>query len=78
MMICSMQSQCNCKCEEENKLNFHFFFLFFSASQGNFLNYLCQLGALHERSIADFVKQILTAIDYLHSKGLVHLDIKVI
>eukprot|EP00929_Paragymnodinium_shiwhaense_P029788 TRINITY_DN17003_c0_g1_i1.p1 TRINITY_DN17003_c0_g1~~TRINITY_DN17003_c0_g1_i1.p1 ORF type:complete len:498 (-),score=98.43 TRINITY_DN17003_c0_g1_i1:91-1584(-) len=43
---------------------------------GNLLQYILQSGELRERSVAAAMKQVFSAIDYMHAHGICHRDIK--
>ncbi|XP_063952691.1 kalirin-like [Lytechinus pictus] len=43
---------------------------------GKILEYLVSLSQVTERQIIGFIRQLVQAVNYLHSNGIVHLDIK--
>ncbi|XP_052222433.1 phosphorylase b kinase gamma catalytic chain, skeletal muscle/heart isoform-like isoform X2 [Dreissena polymorpha] len=54
-----------------------FIFLVFElCKQGELFDYLTQVVTLSEKRTRLFMKQLLTAVEYLHSKNIVHRDLK--
>ncbi|XP_045172596.2 phosphorylase b kinase gamma catalytic chain, skeletal muscle/heart isoform-like isoform X2 [Mercenaria mercenaria] len=54
-----------------------FFFLVFElCKQGELFDYLTQVVTLSEKRTRMIMKQLLTAVEYLHSKNIVHRDLK--
>ncbi len=52
-------------------------FLIMECAEGGELLELCSHGPLREEDARRFFRDILSAVDYLHRKGLVHRDLKV-
>lgn len=46
------------------------------AEEGSLLNLKKRFGTLNERLIANYVSQILEALNYIHRSGIIHRDIK--
>jgi serine/threonine protein kinase len=47
-----------------------------NCSGGDLLCYLTKIRLITEQMIAQLVEQILTAVQYLHSRNIVHRDLK--
>ena len=45
---------------------------------GSLASLLQQYGPFEEKVIKKFTKQVVLGLDYLHEKGIVHRDVKVI
>lgn len=50
---------------------------FHSLCGGELFNKVCEEDYLTETEACSYIKQVLSAMDYLHGKSIVHLDIKV-
>lgn len=46
-------------------------------SGGELFDFLAQKESLCEEEATQFIKQILDGVQYLHSKGIAHFDLKV-
>lgn len=51
--------------------------LCFRADQGRLLDYVVSWGNLTEEKIAYYLRDVLEALHYLHSRRIAHLDVKV-
>lgn len=51
--------------------------LCFRADQGRLLDYVVSWGNLTEGKVAYYLRDVLEALHYLHSRRIVHLDVKV-
>lgn len=47
------------------------------ADQGRLLDYVVSWGNLTEGKVAHYLRDVLEALHYLHSRRIVHLDVKV-
>lgn len=56
---------------------FLFIFPSFRVSGGELFDFLAQKESLSEEEATEFIKQILDGVQYLHSKNIVHFDLKV-
>ncbi|XP_063404988.1 hormonally up-regulated neu tumor-associated kinase-like [Mytilus trossulus] len=44
---------------------------------GDLMDYICQRKKLEEREAKRFIRQVISALDYLHRMGILHRDLKV-
>ncbi|XP_064594721.1 hormonally up-regulated neu tumor-associated kinase homolog A-like [Liolophura sinensis] len=44
---------------------------------GDFMEYICQKKRLNEKEVKKYIRQIISAVDYLHRLGILHRDLKV-
>lgn len=51
--------------------------VFFRVSGGELFDFLAQKESLSEEEATQFIKQILDGVQYLHSKRIIHFDLKV-
>lgn len=51
--------------------------LCFRADQGRLLDYVVSWGNLTEEKVAYYLRDVLEALHYLHSRRIAHLDVKV-
>ena len=49
-----------------------------SATGGELLQRLLREDSLTESEVAYYIRQVLLAVEYMHSQNVVHLDLKVI
>lgn len=49
----------------------------FRADQGRLLDYVVSWGNLTEEKVAYYLRDVLEALRYLHSRRIAHLDVKV-
>lgn len=53
-------------------------FKFFSSVHGPYLfSYICKNKEYTETTVQFFMKQLLTAVNWIHGQNLLHLDLKV-
>lgn len=45
-------------------------------NDGPFFDYLCTLGTINESHLRSYFRQMLNALDYLHTNQIIHLDLK--
>lgn len=53
------------------------FLVFFSVSGGELFDRIVERGFYTEQDASALIKQVLDAVNYLHSLGIVHRDLKV-
>lgn len=51
--------------------------VFYRVSGGELFDFLAQKESLSEEEATQFIKQILDGVQYLHSKRIIHFDLKV-
>ena len=49
-----------------------------SVTGGELFDRIVEKGSYTERDASDLIRQVLEAVDYMHDKGIVHRDLKVI
>ena len=54
-----------------------FFFTIFRVTGGELFDRIVEKGSYTEKDASYLIKQILEAVDYMHSQGVVHRDLKV-
>ena len=56
----------------------HLYVIFSSSLEvGRLFEFICQRQIFDEIEAADYIRQLLTALQYLHNCKIVHLDVKV-
>ena len=51
--------------------------VYFRVQGGELFDRIVEKGSYTEKDASELIKQILLAVDYLHSQGIVHRDLKV-
>ena len=51
---------------------------FFSVTGGELFDRIVEKGSYTEQDASDLIRQVLEAVDFMHDKGVVHRDLKVI
>jgi len=54
------------------------YFVFCRVTGGELFDRIVEKGSYTERDASHLIRQVLEAVDYMHDKGIVHRDLKVI
>jgi len=65
-----------CKLVDQHQNKGYFFLVMEMITGGELFEYLIQNGAFSENDASKFLRQFADALDYMHSKDLVHADLK--